>query len=115
MRVCPKCGHVDPPEWKHRRGSYWIDSITWENFQRLHPDLAGQISVNVLVEDEHYFYRINKTRTRVERKAKIDYGRQFDIPMQKIPNKRNSSLVDFRKYWFRLSAQQMHKLDEYTS
>lgn len=74
MRVCPKCGFKDPPEWKHVRYSYWIDSCSFDNFKILNPLIASQLTKPTAeVEDEHYVYRLCRNGDWVERKAKIDF------------------------------------------
>ena len=47
------------------------------------------------MEDEYFVYRLTKNRRRVERKALIDYGYQFSIPMERYDAK------DLRKVWRR--------------
>lgn len=99
MRVCPKCGHVDPPEWRHMRWSYWIDFCTMEDFQRLKPILAERLNNGEkLVEDEYYVYRLSRSHV-VHRKALVDYGPQFSIPMESYKQKGNAT--DLRKCWDR--------------
>jgi len=96
MRVCPKCGYVDPPEWRHSRFSYWIDLCNWIDFKKLHLELAKELERNpkIVVEDKNYLYRVEKTMNFVFRKAKVDYGNQWQIPMEK-----RTGQIDFRKYW----------------
>ena len=104
MRVCPKCGYVDPPYWRHSKYSYWIDHIEYENFQTLHPELCP-LQPGGKIENEHYVYRRMKKSDRVERKALIDYevyGWMED--MEKVDH----DVHDFRKHWERLP-----RLDEY--
>ena len=75
MRVCPKCGYIDPPEWKHTRYSYWIDDCSFENFKILFPDLAKIIKCKgSQIDDKYYVYRHTLSKEGwVERKAKIDF------------------------------------------
>ena len=74
MRVCPKCGYIDPPHWKHVKYSYWIDSCSLENFKILHPTLAKRLKkAGAIVEDKLYIYRLVRNGDWVERKAKIDF------------------------------------------
>jgi len=108
MRVCPKCGYIDPPEWRHSKYSYWIDWTELENFKKLHPKLANDFQNGLkITEDEDYFYRIMKHGRSVERKAKVDYGEQWNVPMEK----RNQIPHDFRKHWFTAHPNQQ-KLSE---
>ena len=99
MRVCPKCGYIDPPEWRHLRWSYWIDFCTREDFSRLQPNIMARLlNGEKLAKDkaEIYIYRLSGSNN-IHRKALIDYGEQFSIPMEHhqyrtIPH-------DLRKYW----------------
>ena len=73
MRVCPKCGFIDPPHWKHCKWSYYIDGITFENFKLLYPNLGLKLKrPKDITEDKDFVYRLTKTGLVVERKAKID-------------------------------------------
>ena len=104
MRVCPKCGFVDPPEWKHSKYSYWIDNCTLDDFRHLEPELAKIIEVKGSAEDQNYVYRLTKNKHRVERKAKVDYGQQWTIPMERAYDKHN--FRDFRPCWTKLKPGQ---------
>jgi len=109
MRVCPECGYIDPPEWRHHRWSYWIDICHIEDFKRLLPKLAEELLKGVkLVEDKDNIYRLYaKGRKFVQRKAKVDYGYQWEPPMESVNhNPFKSKPVDFRKHWFRFSENQ---------
>jgi len=95
MRICPKCGYTDPPEWRHSKYSYWIDFCTWEDFKRLHPGLSEKLKCpGEKIEDENFVYRRNQNGRYVERKAKIDYNDQFNLPMEKARH-------DKRSHWSR--------------
>ena len=115
MRVCPKCGYIDPPEWRHLRWSYWIDFCSLEEFKVMHPNLAEHLeSGEKLVEEGHYVYRLAK-KCKVHRKAIIDYGLQFEIPMEHVGNKNKvkeliHNKFDFRPCWSRIKGKQK-KLD----
>lgn len=105
MRVCPKCKFVDPPQWRHSRYSYWIDHCEISHFKELHPNLYEQlINGAKLVEDDDYIYRLTKNRARVERKALVDYGYQWTVPMEKA-NRWSGSYPDFDKKWNRNLSQ----------
>jgi len=96
MRVCPACGFVDPSEWRHSRYSYWIDFTTYEAWLEMgYPKLekGGKW------EDKLYVYRRMKRSGHVERKALLDYGQQWNIPME------HHKPHDLRKYWERLPGQ----------
>ena len=103
MRVCPKCGYVDPPEWKHHRWSYWIDICHIEEFKVLQLELANRLlKGEKLVEDKNYIYRLYaKGRQFVQRKALIDYGYQWEPPMEPVNHKSpfKSKPPHFRKHW----------------
>lgn len=74
MRVCPQCGFIDPPEWKHCKYSYHIDACTFENFKLLFPKLAENLKKGGdITEDANYYYRLTKKSLVVERKAKIEW------------------------------------------
>ena len=99
MRVCPKCGYVDPPEWRHSKYSYWIDFCEVYGFEKLYPKLHTELVRGVkLVEDKYYLYRITKNKGKVERKAKVDYGDQWNIPMEN-PKRWSGKWPDFDKKW----------------
>ena len=81
MRVCPKCGYIDPPEWKHCKYSYHIDNISFDNFKQLYPELAKNFKRGGdLTEDKDYVYRLTKTELFVSRKAKIEWTNFQDNP-----------------------------------
>lgn len=74
MRICPKCGFIDPPEWKHCKFSYHIDTIRLEEFINTYPNLAKNLhNGGDITEDENYYYRLTKTKLTVFRKAKIEW------------------------------------------
>jgi len=74
MRVCHKCGYIEPAYWKHCRFSYWIDSISFENFKILHPNLAIKLKKGGdETEDKYYVYRRCLKKPFVHRKAKVDF------------------------------------------
>jgi hypothetical protein len=104
MRVCPCCGFIDPSEWRHSKYSYWIDWTEFERFKELCPELAEQFEhSSKIVEDKNYYYRRMKHGRSVERKAKVDYGEQWTIPMEK----RKQVPHDFRKHWFFVHPNQI--------
>lgn len=104
MRVCPKCGYVDPPYWRHSTFSAWIDLTEFESFKDLHPELAERLEKGEkIVEDEHYYYRRTKNLKRVHRKAKIDFMGAWVQPQEHAKGHDNTkklrNLIDFRPYW----------------
>jgi len=90
MRVCPKCGFVDPPYWKHCKWSYYIDDCSFENFQMLYPELAKELLKNRLAEDKYYAYRTQKKPKGlpqwVQRKAKIDMTLGWKDLVERFPH-----------------------------
>ena len=123
MRVCPKCGYIDPPEWKHIPFSYYLDGCAFEEFKLIKPNLASQI-INGLVDDDIYVYRLSKNKRWVQRKAKIDYDAEFGrARFEKTPstnggmNKlRKRSKFDGQKRdimisWFKLHPNQRRLLE----
>lgn len=74
MRVCPKCGFIDPPYWLHCKFSYHIDSCRFSEFKNQHPELARNLRKGGdIIEDKDNYYRLNITQTHVFRKAKIEW------------------------------------------
>jgi hypothetical protein len=109
MRVCHKCGHVDPPQWKHSKYSYWIDNCLLEDFNEMQPEMVKGLLQGAILEDTYYLYRLTKNKHRVERKAKVDYGNQWTIPMERATPKHN--VRDFRPNWYKVTPNQT-KLSE---
>ena len=101
MRVCPKCGYVDPPYWRHSIYSYWIDFTEYENFKNMHPELCP-LQSGELTEDEYFVYRRMKKSDFIERKAIVDYEvHGWYEKMEKVKN----GVPDFRKHWDRTYRQ----------
>lgn len=81
MRICPKCGYIDPAHWKHVRFSYHIDSCNWETFKQEYPKLAENLRKGGdITEDKDYYYRLTKNQIVVLRKAKIEWTEQQQNP-----------------------------------
>lgn len=95
MRVCPKCEYVDPSYWRHSRYSYFIDFTEYENWLAMG---FPEIEKGGKWEDKLYVYRRMKKHGNVERKAKIDYGYQWNVPME------HHKPRDLRKCWKREKA-----------
>jgi hypothetical protein len=123
MRVCPKCGFIDPPEWKHVKWSYHIDSCSLDNFQRLHLELAEKLLKSDLTEDSLYVYRLSRSHKGkgipiwVERKAKIDYDEKL---YEKFPHFKSVKITkhgidsvahDFLKAWQKWTPKQTKILE----
>jgi len=71
MRVCPKCGCVDPPFWKQCAFRQNISYCTLGDIEYWTPSLAKLLNKNSFVDDEFYAYHLTKGK-RVERTAKVD-------------------------------------------
>jgi len=113
MRVCPKCEYVDPPEWRHSKFSYWIDFCLFSDFERLEPELAKQLKDGKkVVQDKLYLYRATRSLTKVHRKAKADYGPQWQIPMEHHTMHPINNIQDYRKYWRLADPKQKKLLDD---
>ena len=62
MRVCPKCGFRDPLEWKNLRFRIYAEYMTFEDFQRVYPDLAALLKESPkILCDEHHCYHLTKS------------------------------------------------------
>jgi len=109
MRVCPKCGYNDPPEWRHSKFSSWIDIIDVGSFKELEPKLYQKlIAGEKVVEDKFYYYRITKTKAKVHRKAKIDFCGDWVEKQEKAAHQN----IDFRTYWKLADPNQRRLLEE---
>jgi len=105
MRVCPKCKYVDPPEWRHSKYSYWIDFCDAQHFLEMNPLLHDALMKGAkIVEDSNYVYRLTKNKSKVERKALVDYGYQWSVPMEN-PKRWSGKWPDFDKKWNRTPEQ----------
>jgi len=125
MRVCHKCGAIDPAEWKHTRFSYYIDYCTYENFVKLHSNLAKNLDgFGKQTDDLNYIYYRTKTGRFVLRKAKIDVGLKLQAwndgcekaesgwvqGTSKLPDKHN--LRDYAKHWDKFDPSQTKLLEK---
>ena len=121
MRVCPKCGFIDPPEWKHAKWSYHIDTISLENFERLYPNLTEELLQTGFTEDKDYVYRLSRSHRGkgipfwVQRKAKIDYDEKlyekFNHLKSAKPINRHSAAKDFLLDWNKKHPSQRRLLE----
>jgi hypothetical protein len=128
MRVCPKCGCVDSPYWKHTKFSYYIDQCIYENFAVELPKLAAELNKpNSHTQDVNYLYYRTKSGKIVLRKAKIGIGvtllpwtdgcesgkQGWKRGRSKLPDKQN--IRDFAKHWVRYwDKEQCRLLEEPT-
>jgi len=96
MRICPNCEHVDHPYWRHVRWSYWIDFCFFREFEEIQPDLAKHLIPGSVLKDKHFIYRrtSNGAKDVIQRKALIDYGEQWNIPMEHVPHEE----IAFNRY-----------------
>jgi len=90
MRVCPKCGYLEPEEWKPTtwKSAQFIDCIRVCELQRIDAKLFHAIetvSPADYVAEEHYAYKISRTRIWILRRWKPIYLVQGwkDIPAEK--------------------------------
>lgn len=62
MKVCPKCGFIDPPYWLPSRWRI-TEYCRIEDLQRDQPRLAQElekVKPMQIIEDQYYFYRMNE-------------------------------------------------------
>lgn len=65
MKVCPKCGFVDPPMWRQRRswGGLNEEVCNYDDFIIAAPELAERIKGGAAkTKDANYVYRLVVTR-----------------------------------------------------
>ena len=61
MRVCPKCGYVDPLQWKNLPMRLYGEYMTFEEFKELYPTIAEQLRQNPkIVFNEYNAYHLSK-------------------------------------------------------
>lgn len=69
MRVCPKCGFVDPPEWKNLHFQLYHEYMTLEDFKQLYPQMAELLleqqqkvgTKNIIFDEKkHHAYHLTK-------------------------------------------------------
>lgn len=60
MRVCPKCGYVDPQYWRKGQGDHYGDTdiCRLEDLELNEPELAKVLKGNRESFDEHYAYKL---------------------------------------------------------
>lgn len=86
MRICPKCGYVDPPEWRPKS---WhthseIEICRYSDLELIDADLAEQISDGSTFLDQYNAYKRSKTGIWVYRRPRFIYDVQKwkDIPAE---------------------------------
>ena len=89
MRVCPKCGYIDPMAWRPRS---WhthseIEICRASDLEYIDSELAKKI-INAdggTVLDKYYAYKLSKTKIWIYRRPRIVFDIQGwkDIPAEK--------------------------------
>ena len=102
MRVCPKCGFIDPPMWRGSIAHREIDFTRFDDLASEYPLLAQKVKeeqsqkgTKNFVEDAHYAYHLTKSGN-VERQAKLDnptYYLKWAIPVEGTKYKRKCTYV----------------------
>ena len=113
MSFCAKCGYVDPPYWRHSRFSYYVDLCGVGDFEMMNPDLYKELlrgGVGSIIDDKHYYYRLNKKGRFVARKAKIDLPdkniwREEREKAIHYKRKVSGNITDYRPFWTKLENQ----------
>jgi len=61
MKICPKCGFVDPPEWRNLHFQLYTEYMKLEDFEQLYPQLAAQLKANpYIIFDKYNAYHLTK-------------------------------------------------------
>jgi len=85
MRVCPKCGYVDPPIWRQSAFHQTISFTEISNIEYENPEIAIKLKENNRISDGVYAYKLTRFG-RVERQAILDnpaWEKHWDIPAEK--------------------------------
>lgn len=89
MRCCPKCGYIDPPEWRRFPWKWDVDFCKTEDFKILHLDLYEKlVAGHEIVFDNNFAYRFSGKAKLVVWRVWIKLwewgGRSaFSTPMEK--------------------------------
>lgn len=75
MRVCPKCGFQDSPNWENCRFKRDLMVMRLETFKKEYPHLAKRIEEEKYVRDGQFVY--HKTKLYVLRKEPADFNQPF--------------------------------------
>ena len=68
MRVCPKCGYVDPDVWRPHKWRLLVDYCSISEFEDDYPETAEQFKKHEVALDENYAYlRAGKGKLYVQR------------------------------------------------
>jgi len=77
MKVCPKCGYIDHPYWRHSRFDFNADYCRWEEFKTIHPKLAEKLkdkhNFDPVENGEYIYYRRGSGGLFVYRVWKPDF------------------------------------------
>ena len=83
MRICPKCGYVDPPEWRHSRFDFNADYCRFDNapqeVSHIVEILKDKKNFQPLAEGPCIYYRRGKGGIYLYRVSKED----FKIPRER--------------------------------
>jgi hypothetical protein len=104
MRVCPKCGFVDPPIWKQSAFHQNISFTEFGSLELEEPELSKRLAESPTKRCSNGPYAYKLTRFyRVERQAILEnpnWEKQWDIPAEnskqfgKLPRQwRNPALM----------------------
>jgi len=95
LRVCPKCGHIDPPYWRQVPWKFDTDMCWTEDFKNLHPEVHAKLEKgHEIVCDDHFAYKFSgKPKTivwRVWKQSYLDGGKSaFSIPMESVNHRKD--------------------------
>lgn len=89
MRVCPKCGFIEPMEWRPSswKSGQYIDLCRVSDLENLEPELFKKLKdkpIGETILEGYYAYRITKTGVWVQRRWIEIYKIQkwFEIPAE---------------------------------
>lgn len=70
MRVCPKCGYVEPIEWRPTswKAGQYVDCCRLTDLEVLNPQLARELKERKQVIRKHYVYKLSRTGVWVLRR-----------------------------------------------
>jgi len=71
MRECPKCGHTDPPCWRHKRHRLLTDYCYIDELEVWQPKIAKEVREKKDVKIGKYIYHLTKSNY-VDRIHEID-------------------------------------------
>jgi len=77
MRICPKCGYIDPDYWRTVRWNGLIDYTHISNLKEFEPEVYEKlmtVRVGETVIINEYAYHLVKNGTIVHRQWKVHYN-----------------------------------------